>query len=377
MTRRLQIMTVFGTRPEVIKLAPVLAALEDEPSTFQTFNVATAQHTDLLYPFVKLFELRVDRDLQAMRPGQSLNELLARLLTALDPILIEQRPDLVLVQGDTTSALAGALTAFQRKIPVGHIEAGLRSGDPLSPFPEEMNRRLISRLATHHFAATARNRDTLLSEGVPAERVFLVGNPVVDALEWVLQRADVSSSLAALLESTRGFKRLALTTHRRENFGDVMSGHLRAIRDFVERHSDVVLIFPVHPNPAVRETAAAVLGGVERVHLIEPLGYVDFVHLLSASWLIASDSGGVQEEAPSLRKPLIVLRSNTERPEAIESGFARLSGDNPNHLLDLLQFAHRGTTHWGQQLGENPFGRGDSGRRIVRIIDQIFNGEAS
>ena len=227
------------------------------------------------------------------------------------------------MQGDTTTAAAAALAAFQRKVPVGHVEAGLRTDDPHSPFPEEMNRRLITRLARWHFAATAGHAANILREGVPAGSVFVTGNPVVDALH-TLRDAPPSPRLKALLAATHGKKRIALTTHRRENFGGVMRDHLGAVRSFVASHPDTAAVFPVHPNPAVREAAENVLGGAERVHLTDPLDYADFIGLLSASWAIASDSGGVQEEAPSLGVPLFILRENTERPEVLGTGLATL-----------------------------------------------------
>jgi UDP-N-acetylglucosamine 2-epimerase (non-hydrolysing) len=362
------ILTIFGTRPEVIKLAPVLAALEAAGPVFRTVNVATGQHTDLVRPFVRLFGLRIDDDLRLMQPGQTPNQLCARALAALDPVLAREKPDLVLVQGDTTTALAGALAAFHQRVPVGHVEAGLRSGDPLSPYPEEMNRRLITRLATCHFAATARNRDTLLAEGVPAANVFLTGNPVVDALHDILRRATVSDELAAALRATEGRKRLVLTTHRRESFGAVLAGNLRVLRDFVARHDDVALLFPVHPNPAVRGPALAILSGHQRVHLLDPLDYASFVGLMARAWLIVSDSGGVQEEAPSLGKPLLVLRKNTERPEAVEAGVARLAGDSAEAFQNMLEDEYLKQEAGRPAPKENPFGRGDSGRRIAAAL---------
>ncbi|HKB36125.1 MAG TPA: UDP-N-acetylglucosamine 2-epimerase (non-hydrolyzing), partial [Gemmataceae bacterium] len=297
-----------------------------------------------------------------------------RVLVALEPVLVAEKPDLVLVQGDTTTALGGALAAFHQRIPVGHVEAGLRSGDPLSPYPEEMNRRLITQLATFHFAATPRNRDTLLGEGVSADTVFLTGNPVVDALQTMLAHNTVSTALRELLQATEGFRRLTLTTHRRESFGPVLTANLVALRDFVTAHEDIVLIFPVHLNPQVRGPAADVLGGLPRVHLLPPLDYCDFIGLLARSWLIVSDSGGVQEEAPSLGVPLLILRKNTERLEAIECGGARLAGDDPAHLRALLEEAYRAPG--GGHNGVNPFGQGDSGKRIAAAVLRIFNGTA-
>lgn len=368
-----RVLTLFGTRPEIIKLAPIIHEFEATPSAFQTINVTSAQHTDLLYPFVQLFGIRIDHDLKVMRPGQTLNQVCSAVVSALDPILTEAKPDVLLVQGDTTTALAGALAGFHRRIPVGHVEAGLRSGNPASPFPEEMNRRLITQLADYHFAATPRNRDTLVREGVASERIFLTGNPVVDSLQTILRRPTLSPTIERLVQSTQGLKRIVLTTHRRESFGETMSDNLRVLRGFVERHADVVLVFPVHPNPSVRGPASAILSGHDRIRLLEPLDYFDFIGMLSRAWLIVSDSGGVQEEAPTLGKPLLVLRENTERPEAVESGVARLVGGSPPRLNELLEEVYH-DDRWANQVKgmENPFGRGDGGKQIVQAVARVL-----
>ncbi len=239
---------------------------------------------------------------------------------------------MILVQGDTTTALAGALAGFHCSVPVGHVEAGLRSGNALSPYPEEMNRRLITRLASYHFASTRGNRDGLVSEGVSPDRVFVTGNPVIDSLYAIREKIVNRPLIEPLVAATRGMKRLVVTLHRRENFGERLTGNLRVLRSFVERREDVALIFPAHPNPAVRGPVNAVLSDHDRIHLLEPLDYLDFIGLLSSAWLIVSDSGGIQEEAPTLGKPLLVLRENTERPEAIASGIARLVGAEPAGL---------------------------------------------
>lgn len=369
------VLTILGTRPEVIKLAPVIRQLETSGTPYRTINVASGQHTTLLYPFVDLFGIRIDHDLRVMQPGQSPNGVCSRVLAALDPLLIRERPAMVLVQGDTTTALAGALAAFHHGIPVGHVEAGLRSGDRDSPFPEEMNRRLVGRLATLHFAATRRNRDTLVREGVPRETVFVTGNPGVDALDIILDKASGNHVVDAMLAPLRGSKLIVVTTHRRESFGRYMTKSLRTLRRFVETHDDVAMVFPVHPNPVVVETTRRVLGGHPRILLVEPLNYPEFVLLLSQAWLIVSDSGGVQEEAPTLGKPLIILRVNTERPEAVECGIARLAGTRTDRLAALLDeawqpgsWAHRATKL------RNPFGDGDAGVRIVDVIGKYLNG---
>ncbi len=363
-------LTVFGTRPEVIKLAPVVAEL-DRARRFRTVNVSSGQHPDLLAPFVKLFGVRIDRDLAVMHPGQPLSALFARVLGELDPVLAEVRPDAVLVQGDTTTAVAAALAAFHRGVPVGHVEAGLRTDDPLTPFPEEMNRRLVTRIAKWHFAGTVNHCRTLCREGVPRECIVRTGNPVVDALKRIGTDNSPSARLRALLDATRGLKRVVLTTHRRESFGSVLEGNLIALREFVAEHPDTALIFPVHPNPVVREVAHALLAGRERVHLTDPLDYPDFIGLLSRAWLIASDSGGVQEEAPSLGVPLLVLRESTERPEAIDAGCAKLA-PTPEALAERLEEAHSAPAARPGAV-RNPFGDGFAARRIVRALARFLD----
>ena len=330
---------------------------------------SSSQHTELLRPFVDLFQLRIDHDLKVMQPNQSPAQVCSRVLAAIGPIFESERPDLVLVQGDTTTALAGALAGFYHRLPVGHVEAGLRSENDQSPFPEEMNRRLIGRLASYHFAPTSGNVAILQREGVDPRRIFLTGNPIVDAVRIVLAHAAPDPELGRLLTAIQGKKPIVLTTHRREAFGARMRQHLTVLREFVERHDEMALVFPVHPNPMVREAAHLALGKHPRIFLTPPLDYPAFLLLLSRAWIIVSDSGGVQEEAPTLRKPLLVLRENTERPEALQSGVARLVGPRPEHLMELLEEAYTdGTWICDSSHVENPFGQGDSGRRIAAAL---------
>jgi UDP-N-acetylglucosamine 2-epimerase (non-hydrolysing) len=363
------VASIFGTRPEAIKLAPVLHELSALDKEFRSVNIVTSQHTELLRPFLDLFSIRTDFDLSAMQPGQSLNVLMSRILAALDPILEEVGPDIVLVQGDTTSAIAGAMAAFQRGIPVGHVEAGLRSNNPFSPFPEEMNRRLVGRLAALHFAPTDQNVEMLLKEGIDEKSIYRTGNPVIDAVHWIMKTKKPSARIDELLKSIREPRKLVLTTHRRENFGTTMKGHMRVVREFVEAHEDVSVIFPVHANPAVRAAAEGALSKHSRIHLIDPIDYADFLHLMANAWLIASDSGGVQEEVPTLGKPLIILRENTERPEAVDCGAAKLAGTSAQTLAELLEMAYLGDP-WVDSVKtiDNPFGSGDSAKRIVDAI---------
>lgn len=370
---RKKVLVIFGTRPKMIKLAPVIRELAVQEKVFQTVNVASAQHTDLLYPFARLFDIRIDHDLQVMKAEQTPNQVCARVLTALDPLFAQERPDLILVQGDTTTTLAGALAGFHWRVPVCHVEAGLRSGDPYSPYPEEMNRRLVSRLATYHCAATPHNRETLITEGVPCEKIFVTGNPVVDALKSIRERFRNVPAVDVLLAETAGLKRIVLTTHRRESFGAKMRKNLQVLRSFIEEREDVALLFPVHPNPEVQKQAIQVLSGHQRIHLLSPLAYPDFITLLSHAWLIVSDSGGVQEEAPTLGKPVLILRENTERPEAVEAGIARLVGGAPEQLAAMLEVVYAPGS-WAADVATrgNPFGKGDSGKRIVKIVATIL-----
>lgn len=361
-----KVIVLFGTRPEAIKLAPVIFALKNN-SNFATVVVSSSQHTDLLKPFLQIFDIKVDYDLQVMTDNQTPNSVCAKVLQGLDGIFDKEMPDVILVQGDTTTAFAGAFAGFNRKIKVGHVEAGLRSGNLYSPFPEEANRRLVTQVADFHFAATHKNCQILKDEGVSGKQIFLTGNTVVDALHFVLNHSQSSEKTAELIEKTRGLKRILLTTHRRESFGDKMSGNLLELKKFVSRQTDTCLIFPVHPNPNVRQITNEILANRERVFLLEPLDYIDFTALMKESWLITSDSGGVQEEAPSLGKPLFILRENTERPEAIESGVAKLVGENS--LAEMLNENYKDES-WINSVKEvpNPFGDGKAAQRIVEVL---------
>ncbi len=362
-----RILFCLGTRPEMIKLAPLIHAARSQGA--HAILVNTGQHADLLTPLFDLFGIQPDHDLEVMAPGQPVNTLVAKIIERLDPILMREQPDHVIVQGDTATALAGALAAFNRKIPVAHVEAGLRSGNPLSPFPEEMNRRLVGRIASLHFAATSSNKAALLAEGVPESQIHVTGNTVVDALFQTLASTRPGPEVMDLRERLRGRKLILLTTHRRENFGDTMRAHLRALRQFAEAHPDLCLVFPVHPNPAVREATVQELMGCSQVILTPPLDYADFIHLLSEAWLIVSDSGGIQEEAASLGKPILVLRENTERPEGVQAGAARLAGDRIHDLPSLLEEAIADTV-WFERARQatQVFGDGKAAPRIAQIL---------
>ncbi len=373
--QRMKVLVLFGTRPEAIKLAPVIHELDRR--NFRSIVVSSSQHKQMLTPFLASLDIKVDFDLGVMKRNQSPNEVCSRVMAKLDKILVAEQPDLILVQGDTTTTLAGAMAAFNRKVPVGHVEAGLRSGNMMSPFPEEMNRRLVSQVASFHFAATEKNRRNLLAEDVPTEKIFVTGNTVVDSLKLMLKNLTPTDEITQLIKQTEGKKRVLLTTHRRESFGSTMTGNLKVLADFVAKRADVCLFFPVHPNPNVREVAQDILGGCDRVHLLEPLDYSDFLAVMKAAWLIVSDSGGVQEEAPSLGKPLLVIRENTERPEAIRSGVAKLVGSSPGALKQLLEENYSVDT-WIRSVKEveNPFGDGRAAIKIVKVIEDKLAAKA-
>ncbi len=370
-SRPLKALFCFGTRPELIKVAPLIRGFGRHGISPVVVN--TGQHSDLLKPLFELFQVEADHDLAAMTQGQTLNGLAARLMDRLDPVLLEERPDVVLVQGDTASALAGAQAAFNRQIPVGHIEAGLRSGNKMSPFPEEMNRRLITQMASLNFAATEFNRQTLLSEGVEERTIHLTGNPVVDALHWTLKHVKPGDAFHDLHARVAGRKMIIVTTHRRENFGETMRMNLRALRRFAGRHPELCIVFPVHPNPNVREAVAAELLGCESIMMCHPLGYADFAHLLSKAWMMVSDSGGIQEEAATLGKPILVLRANTERPEGVSAGVARLAGEHPERLEQMLEDAV-GDDAWFERAGaaRTVFGDGTATEKTARALLSLF-----
>lgn len=373
----IKIAAIFGTRPDTIKMAPVLHALRKYPLEFRVITIATAQHREMLDQVLKIFKIKVDRDFDIMRPRQSLSHIVQRALGMLDAAFRDIHPDLILVQGDTSTTIVGSLAAFYHKIPIGHIEAGLRTDDKYRPFPEEMNRRLTSSLADLHFAPTATARDALLAENVPREKIFVTGNTVIDALLTTVEKKYKFRDplLQGLLEENRRLKRriVLITCHRRENWGSPMHAVCNAIKKLADRYRDGTFLFPVHLNPVVREVVYPILGGLDNVSLIEPLDYQSFVNLMNKSHLILTDSGGVQEEAPSLGKPVLVLREVTERPEAIRAGTVKLVGLNERkifseaaHLLDSPVAYDRMAT------ATNPYGDGRAAWRIVEILRQHF-----
>lgn len=366
----IRIMVVMGTRPEAIKLCPVIEHLHARAAHFQTQIVITHQHRTMLDQVLDIFGVRPDFDLRLMRDNQSLNEIAWRLVNELDPLFEKLKPDLVLVQGDTSSAFLAGLAGFYCRIPVAHVEAGLRTGDPYSPYPEEMNRRLLGALATLHFAPTPSAVANLRREGVPSERIHLTGNTVVDALQTILAREAPPASLA---DFGRDRRLLLVTAHRRENFGDPLRAICRALDVLVTRNPDVEVVYPVHLNPNVRSTVFELLGGKPRIHLLEPLDYLSFVHLMNRSTLILTDSGGIQEEAPCLGKPVLVLRQETERPELLDAGVGELVGtDGPTIVQAAQRLLDDPEAYRLRARVDHSFGDGRASQRIVAVLLEHF-----
>ena len=367
-----RIALVVGTRPEVIKLGPVYQALAADPR-FEPVVIATAQHRELLDQMLPLFGMRLAVDLDLMRPGQTLAQVTAGALTGLQAAFADLRPDLVLVQGDTTTVLAGALAAFYAQIPVGHVEAGLRTGDTRSPFPEEMNRRLTGALADLHFAATPAARENLRREGVPPESIFVTGNTVIDALRAIQRRAPAleETDLAGL--APEGERLILVTAHRRENLGEPLRRVCRALRQIAESYPDVRVVYALHPNPQVRQVAQEELGDAERVALIEPPDYPRFVALMARAYLIVTDSGGVQEEAPALGVPTLVVRDTCERPEGLAAGAARLVGTDTATLVQAAEeLLAGGEAYRRMRQAPCPYGDGQAAERIRQGMAYYF-----
>lgn len=357
------IVCVVGTRPEAIKMAPVILALR-ATTWARPYVLLTAQHRELLDQVMRLFGIEADADLNIMRPNQQLPALTAQLITALDTALSMAKPDAVLAQGDTTTVLCTALASFYRRIPFGHVEAGLRTGDLDYPFPEEANRVLASRLARWHFAPTASSRSNLLREGIDPAAIHVTGNTVIDALLDVAPRArGIDLSFA------EGRRLVLMTAHRRENFGVPLARVFGAVRELVDRFGDIAVLYPVHPNPNVREPAERLLGGHPRIKLVPPLDYEPFVAAMKASFLVLTDSGGVQEEAPALAKPVLVLRKETERPEAVDAGVVRLVGTDPEQILaEASTLLIDASAYRRAAKGVSPYGDGRAAARIVTVL---------
>ncbi|ELQ6221982.1 non-hydrolyzing UDP-N-acetylglucosamine 2-epimerase [Cronobacter turicensis] len=369
----MRVLTVFGTRPEAIKMAPLVHALAQDPA-FDTRVCVTAQHREMLDQVLHLFSIVPDYDLNIMKPGQGLTEITCRILEGLKPILTEFRPDVVLVHGDTTTTIATSLAAFYQRIPVGHVEAGLRTGDLYSPWPEEANRTLTGHLAMYHFAPTELSRQNLLRENIPEARIFVTGNTVIDALIAVRDRVMADESLRLRLETQYPFldgdkKMILVTGHRRESFGEGFEQICRALADIAAQNRDVQIVYPVHLNPNVTEPVNRILGHVENVVLIEPQEYLPFVWLMNHAWLILTDSGGIQEEAPSLGKPVLVMRETTERPEAVEAGTVRLVGTDTQRIVaEVTRLLHDEAAYQAMSHAHNPYGDGQACERILHAL---------
>lgn len=369
MSRPQKILVVFGTRPEAIKLAPVVRRLESDPAHFCTRICVTGQHRSMLDQILATFQITPHHDLDVMLSGQNLFQVTTRCLERLDLVLQQERPDWVLVQGDTTTTFAAALAAFYHQVQVGHVEAGLRTGDKSQPFPEEMNRRLTAPLSTLHFAPTCRAKENLVREGIPEQSIHVTGNTGIDALLYVCQQQGESLPRIPGLEKWNGQRKMILVTgHRRENFGVGFQQICQALRQLALR-GDLDVIYPVHLNPHVQQPVRSILGNLPNVFLIDPLAYVPFVGLMQRAHIILTDSGGIQEEAPSLGKPVLVMREVTERPEAVEAGTAKLVGTDPETIVaeatrlleDEAEYERRRATH-------NPYGDGKASSRIAGIL---------
>ena len=376
--KRQKILLVFGTRPEAIKMAPLVLALQAEPEAFDVKVCVTAQHREMLDQVLQIFVIQPDIDLNLMKAGQDLFDVTSSVLLGMRGVLTEQRPDVVLVHGDTTTTLATAVAGFYAGVPVGHVEAGLRTHDVYAPFPEEFNRQVTSKVTRWHFAPTQLSRDNLLAEGVPASNITVTGNTVIDALHWVLARIDADTARqAALTEALQAVLRfdwqcqrfVLITGHRRENFGDGFVQICEALRELALRFADVHFVYPVHLNPNVQQPVRSLLAGLPNLHLIAPLDYEPFVYLLKHAHLVLTDSGGIQEEAPSLGKPVLVMRDVTERPEAVQAGTVELVGaDKARIIAGVARLLEDAAHYQAMARAHNPYGDGQACQQIVDVL---------
>lgn len=366
---RIKVMTIFGTRPEAIKMAPVVLELEKYPELIEPVVTVTAQHREMLDQVLNLFNIQPNHDLDIMSQGQTLFDITCRAMQGLNEVLAKEKPDIVLVHGDTTTTFAGAMAAFYHQIAVGHVEAGLRTGNKFSPYPEEMNRKLTGSLTDLHFAPTTTARANLLAEAIDQHNIVVTGNTVIDALMATVDKnyQFTDETLASIDYSER--RVILVTTHRRENLGEPMRHVYQALRDIVAEFPDVEIVFPVHKNPLVRQVVNAELGGVDRVRLIDPLDYQPFANLIARSYLVLTDSGGIQEEAPSLGKPVLVLRDTTERPEAIDAGTVKLIGTEKDRVYSETRLLLTDAAEYHRMANAcNPYGDGQAAKRIVDTI---------
>lgn len=364
----IKVMSIFGTRPEAIKMAPLVKKLNEDPQIRSVLCV-TAQHREMLDQVLDLFGLTPDYDLNIMKPNQTLSMITANVLTGLDPILEKEKPDIVLVHGDTSTTFSAALAAFYHRIPVGHVEAGLRTYDMYSPFPEEVNRVLTGHLTSVHFAPTQRNADNLIREGIDPEKIIITGNTVIDALLEVADRPYEFEDETLKHIDFENKRVIAVTCHRRENLGEYMHNIFEAIREIAENFEDVEVVYPVHMNPKVRAAASEVFGGCTNIHLIEPLSYQPFVNLMAKSYFIITDSGGMQEEAPSLGKPVLVVRKETERPEAVSAGTVKLAGVRRETIAALArELLTDRKAYDAMSKASNPYGDGTACDKILEAL---------
>lgn len=371
--KKIKVISIIGTRPEVIKMAPVIKELNQRSNRFESKVIITGQHKEMCLPYLDLFKIVPDDNLDIMQENQSLNHIVIKILSELPAVFDRINPDIILVQGDTTSAFAASLVAYHREVKVGHVEAGLRTYNKFNPFPEEMNRHLIGVLADLHFAPTKKARDNLISEGISSEIIHVTGNTVIDALLSIV-KDDYVFDHAVLKKLDFSTKRIiCVTTHRRESFGTPLKNTLQALKKIIEIFSDVEIILPVHYNPNVKRHVYEVLGEVDRIHLIEPLSYEPFVQLLNKSYIILTDSGGIQEEAPSLGKPVLVLRETTERPEGIEAGTAKMVGTDIEKIVKSVEELMIYKDFYDKMArSSNPYGDGTAAQQIVGILENSF-----
>lgn len=369
--KKLRLMTVFGTRPEAIKMCPLVLEMHKYPEYIEPIVAVTAQHREMLDQVLELFAIKPDYDLNIMQSGQTLYYITTRALLGLKEVIEDAKPDMVLVHGDTTTTFAGALAAFYAQVPVGHVEAGLRTGNKYSPYPEEMNRKLTGSIADMHFAPTSTSKENLLKENVNPEAIMVTGNTVIDALQTTVKANYEFADAEFNKIFARGNRLILMTTHRRENLGEPMRNVYKALRKVLETHADVEAIFPVHKNPKVREIVQEELGGLEKVHLIEPMDYEPFANLMGKVDIVLTDSGGIQEEAPALGKPVLVLRDTTERPEAVDAGTVKLVGTGYEDVLRETNLLLDDPAYY-QKMAEaaNPYGDGKACERIIRAILQ-------
>jgi len=369
MTRH-KILIAFGTRPEAIKLAPVILELQCFSKRFKVIVLVTAQHRQMLDAVLNVFALKPNYDLRIMVPNQSLSDVVVRTIKHIEPVLKKERPDMILVQGDASSAFASALAAYYQRIPIGHIEAGLRTEDKYQPFPEEVNRRFITTIADFHFAPTRWAERNLIQEGVDKKRVFITGNTVIDALHLILKRQGIGRMLPRINSESR---LLLVTLHRRESFGEPLAGICDSLLQIVNQHPDIEVMMPVHLNPIVRKMVRSILSNQKRIHLVPPLNYFDFVRVLKRAYLVLTDSGGIQEEAPALGKPVLVLRNKTERPEAIKAGTAKLVGTEPKRIIkETTRLLNSNRLYQKMAQVKNPFGDGRAAQRIRQILLRVL-----